>query len=70
MNNKQSSVIFLIEKIAENQLQRDLTMFEWANIFTQAIQMHKDEIKNAWINSLTKGDYHSSEEYYKETFNK
>ena len=43
-NKKQNSVIFLIEKIAENQLQRDFTMFEWAKIFEEAIAMHKDEM--------------------------
>ena len=39
-------------------------------IIEQAKEMEKEQIKDAWINSLTKGDYNSSEEYYNETFNK
>ena len=39
-------------------------------IIEQAKEIEKEQIKNAWLNSLTKGDYNSSEEYYNETFNK
>ncbi len=34
----------------------------------QAKAMEKEQIKDAWLNSLTKGDYNSAEEYYNETF--
>jgi endo-beta-N-acetylglucosaminidase D len=34
----------------------------------QAKEMEKEQIKDAWYNSLTKGDYHSGDEYYNETF--
>lgn len=34
----------------------------------QAKAMEKEQIKDAWINSLTKGDYNSAEEYYNKTF--
>lgn len=34
----------------------------------QAKEMEKEQIKNAWLNSLTKGDYNSADEYYNETF--
>jgi hypothetical protein len=34
----------------------------------KAKEMEKKQIKDAWINSLTTADYHSSEQYYKETF--
>jgi hypothetical protein len=34
----------------------------------KAKEMEKEQIKNAWYNSLTKGDYHSGDEYYNETF--
>jgi hypothetical protein len=37
-------------------------------IFKQAKEMEKEQIKNAWLNSLTKGDYNSADEYYNETF--
>jgi len=34
----------------------------------QAKEMEKEQIKNAWYNSLTKGDYNSADEYYNKTF--
>lgn len=37
-------------------------------VFELAKAMEKQQIKDAWINSLTKGDYNSAEEYYNETF--
>ena len=75
MEKKQSSVDWLFEQLCSEK-------FSWikdsnskiyfdkitSDLLQQAKAMHKEEIKNAWINSLTKGDYHSSEEYYKETF--
>ena len=39
-----------------------------ADILEQAKEMEKDQICNAWYNSLTKGDYNSADEYYNETF--
>jgi hypothetical protein len=33
-------------------------------------QWRKEQIKDAWLNSLTKGDYNSAEEYYQETYGK
>jgi hypothetical protein len=38
------------------------------DIIDQAKEMEKQQIKDAWINSLTKGDYNSAEEYYNKTF--
>jgi hypothetical protein len=38
------------------------------SVFEQAKEMEKEQIKNAWLNSLTKGDYNSADEYYNETF--
>jgi hypothetical protein len=34
----------------------------------QAKEMEREQIKNAWLNSLTKGDFNSAEQYYNETF--
>ena len=34
----------------------------------QAKEMEKEQIKEAWLNSLTKGDFNSAEQYYNETF--
>jgi hypothetical protein len=42
----------------------------YADIINQAKEMEKEQIKNSWYNSLTKGDYNSADEYYNETFNK
>lgn len=39
-------------------------------IIDQAKAMEKEQIKVAWLNSLTKGDYCSAEEYYQETYGK
>jgi hypothetical protein len=39
-------------------------------LINQAKEMEKEQIKDAWLNSLTKGDFNSADEYYNETFNK
>jgi hypothetical protein len=44
--------------------QRELDKFD----FQQAKEMEKEQIKNAWLNSLTKGDYNSADEYYNENY--
>jgi hypothetical protein len=41
---------------------------KYETIINEAKEMEKEQIKNAWYNSLTKGDYHSGDEYYNETF--
>jgi hypothetical protein len=42
--------------------------FKQAEVLKKAKQMEKEQICNAWYNSLTKGDYNSADEYYNETF--
>jgi hypothetical protein len=37
-------------------------------IVEQAKEMEKEQIIDAWLNSLTKGDYNSADEYYNETY--
>jgi len=37
-------------------------------VFEQAKEMEKEQIKNAWLNSLTKGDFNSADEYYNQTY--
>ena len=61
---KKTAVEWLIEQwpILESQIPE--------RILEQAKEMEKEQIKNAWLNSLTKGDYNSADEYYNETFNK
>ena len=46
------------------------TMRMLFNEFEQAKEMEKEQIKDAWINSLTKGDFNSADEYYNETYKK
>jgi hypothetical protein len=60
---KKTAVEWLIEQwpILESQIPE--------RILEQAKEMEKEQIKNAWLNSLTKGDYNSADEYYNETFN-
>jgi hypothetical protein len=41
---------------------------EFVNHFHKYLAVEKEQIKDAWINSLTKGDYNSADEYYNETF--
>jgi hypothetical protein len=36
--------------------------------FEQAKEMEEIQIKNAWLNSLTKGDFNSADEYYNQTY--
>ena len=38
------------------------------NHFHKYLEMEKEQIKNAWINSLTKGDYNSADEYYNKIY--
>lgn len=43
--------------------------YQWIDsIMNEAKGMEKQQIKDAWINSLTKGDYNSADEYYNETY--
>jgi hypothetical protein len=41
---------------------------EFVNHFHNFLAVEKEQIKNAWLNSLTKGDYNSADEYYNETY--
>ena len=47
-----------------NNYEKFIANIDWE----QAKEMEKEQIKDAWINSLTKGDYNSADEYYNETF--
>jgi hypothetical protein len=42
--------------------------FNQKDVFKKAKEMEKEQIKNAWFNSLTKGDFNSADEYYNETY--
>ena len=63
--SKQSSVEWLILEIKKR---RYVGGFVSYSLFEQAKAMHKEEIKEAWYNSLTLSDYLSGNEYYNATF--
>ena len=50
------------EPYSEKDFNHNLDMWD------KAKEMEKQQIKDAWLNSLTKGDYNSAEQYYNETF--
>jgi len=41
---------------------------EFVNHFHHFLAVEKEQIKDAWLNSLTKGDFNSADEYYNETY--
>jgi hypothetical protein len=41
---------------------------EFVHHFHNFLAVEKEQIKNAWLNSLTKGDYNSADEYYNQTY--
>ena len=57
---KQTAVEWLVEKI-----QQANPTFKFDALIREAKAMEKEQIMDAWI---TTADYHSSEEYYNETF--
>jgi len=59
---KQTAVEWLAEHLC-NEMN-----FDYWKAVEQAKKMEKEQIKNAWLNSLTKGDYNSADEYYNQTY--
>ena len=59
---KKTAVEWLVEQMKLDEL------FNADYFIEQAKEMEKIQIKNAWLNSLTKGDFNSADEYYNETF--
>jgi hypothetical protein len=62
---QKTAVEWLVEQLKERGYAGE---FPPHLLFEQAKAMEQDQIKVAWLNSLTKGDYCSAEEYYNETF--
>ena len=54
-NNKQSSVEWLINIVVQDQLERDVPMVRWIEIFEQAKAMHKEEMKEMYLKGI--GNY-------------
>ena len=72
---KATAVEWLFEQLCSNKLSwnKDINgklYFDkiTSDILQKAKEMEKHQIKDAWINSLTKGDYNSAEEYYNKTY--
>ena len=42
---------------------------EFVNHFHKYLEIEKQQMRDAWLNSLTKGDYNSADEYYNQTYN-
>ena len=42
--------------------------FDFGYVLDEALEMEKEQIKDAWLNSLTKGDFNSADEYYNQTY--
>jgi hypothetical protein len=63
---KQTAVEWLVTHINLGLTYEQEVIFE--GLFEQAKEMEKEQIKDAWYNSLTKGDYNSADEYYNETY--
>ena len=60
-----------MKKTAVEQLAiylKGITSLNCDEVIAKAKEMEKEQISNAWLNSLTKGDYNSADEYYNETF--
>jgi hypothetical protein len=64
-----------MKQTAVEWLADELTLPEYGDnpqwvlqVIEQAKEMEKEQIKNAWLNSLTKGDFNSADEYYNQTY--
>lgn len=64
MEQKQSSVDWLISCITEDQMVKSKSLNEWLKIFEQAKSKHKEEIKTAWYDGISGGQCGNSEQYY------
>ena len=58
---KQTAVEYIQEKLQGYG-------FDFGYVIEQAKEMEKEQIKDAWLNSLTKGDFNSADEYYNQTY--
>ena len=67
---KQTAVEWLIEKLSYSTSDGTIISHHFIinKLVEQAKEMEKEQIKNAWLNSLTKGDYNSADEYYNKSF--
>jgi len=67
---KQTAVEWLVEQISYTTTTSEIISYhkDISKLVEQAKEMEKEQIKDAWLNSLTKGDYNSADEYYNQTY--
>jgi hypothetical protein len=63
-----TAIQHLIYSFENDRMQSTYTKEQILNLLNFKLKQEKEQLNDAWINSLTKGDYNSAEEYYKETF--
>ena len=63
-----TAIQHLIYSFENDKMQSTYSKEQILNLLNFMLEMEKQQLKDAWINSLTKGDYNSAEEYYNETF--
>ena len=68
MSKQISSVDWLIDRILQDQLHRDISHKVWIELFEQAKAMHEAEIIDAWIAVDNELQRISAEQYYNETY--
>ena len=75
MKNKQTAVELLIQEIQKDQTIKAKSKSEWNEIFDQAKQMEKEQIKNSYLDGDSNGcgcyDWSTeeqAEDYYNETY--
>ena len=63
-----TAIQHLIHSFENDRMQSTYSKEQILNLLNFMLEMEKHQMKDAWINSLTKGDYNSAEEYYNKTF--
>jgi len=56
------------EPFKHEYVNKYIGMIDLREFVIKAKEMEKEQIKDAWLNSLTKGDFNSADEYYNETY--
>jgi hypothetical protein len=63
-----TAIQHLIHSFENDKMQSTYSKEQILNLLNFMLEQEKQQLKEAWINSLTKGDYNSAEEYYNKTF--
>jgi hypothetical protein len=63
-----TAIQHLIHSFENDKMQSTYSKKQILNLLNFKLEQEKQQLKDAWINSLTKGDYNSAEEYYNKTF--